>query len=115
MSEKQIHFGAWVTIDGLPSCPVFTFGFNHGCDGKQYNLLVPDRGDFLFTYTTTYEDIEVGAGLLEIYSREHKVDRMFEVKFGHDGSPEYEVWGFSLEELVRGDQCSMSRAQVVSQ
>ena len=108
MSVTQIHFGNYVTIDGMAKCPAFTFSFNHGYEGKQYVLQVPDRDGFLFTYTTTYEDIEVGAGLLEIYSSEHKIDRMFEVKFGHDGDPEYEIWGFSLEELIRGDQCSMS-------
>ena len=108
MSAKQIHFGTYVTIDGMANCPVFTFSFNHGFDGKQYILQVPDRDGFLFTYTTTYEDIEVGAGLLEIYSREHKIDRMFEVQFGHDGDPRFEIWGFSLQELIKGDQCSMS-------
>ena len=108
MSATQIHFGRYVTIDGLANCPVFTFSFNHGLDGKQYVLQLPDRDGFLFTYTTTYEDIEVGAGLLEIYSSEHKIDRMFEVQFGHDGDPRWEIWGFSLQELIKGDQCSMS-------
>ena len=108
MSANQIHFGTYVTIDGMANCPAFTFSFNHGYEGKQYVLHLPERDGFLFEYTTTYEDFEVGAGLLEIYSSEHKIDRMFEVKFGHDGSPEYEIWGFSLQELIRGDECSMS-------
>jgi len=111
-SRTQIHFGSWVTIDGLPNCPAFTFFFQPGSRGEQYCFLAPDKPEnFLITYTSTYEDFEVGAGLLEIYSHEHKIDRMFEVKFGHDGSPEYEIWGFSLQELIKGDQCSMSRTK----
>ena len=108
MSATQIHFGTYVTIDGMANCPAFTFSFNHGLDGKQYVLQVPDEGSFYLKYTTTYEDIEVGGGLLEVYSSEHKIDRMFEVQFGHDGDPRLEVWGFSLQELIKGDQCSMS-------
>ena len=103
-----IHFGTYVTIDKMANCPPFTFSFNHCHEGKQYALLYANRKGFLFRYKTTMEDFEVGTGLLEIYSREHEIDRMFEVSFGHDGSPEYEIWGFSLKELMRGDQCSMS-------
>ena len=108
MPATQIHFGTYVTIDGMANCPAFTFSFNHGLDGKQYVLQVPDEGSFYLKYTTTYEDIEVGGGLLEVYSSEHKIDRMFEVQFGHDGDPRLEIWGFSLQELIKGDQCCMS-------
>ena len=110
MSAIQIHFGTYVTIDGMANCPAFTFDFDFSapCNGRQYVFRVPDKGNFYLKYATTYEDIEVGAGLLRIVSREHKVDRMFEVQFGHDGDPRLEIWGFSLQELIKGDQCSMS-------
>ena len=107
---KRVHFGTFVTIDGLPDCPEFTFDFDFSapCNGKQYTFKAPERGGFLLTYTTTYEDIEVGAGFLEVYNTQDRTEQLFEVKFGHDGTPDVEIWGFSLEELIRGDQRSMS-------
>jgi len=110
MSEIQIHFGDWITIDGVPDCPEFTFDFDASlpCDGKQYSFNSPERGDFLLTYTTSFEDYEVGGGFLEIYNTQDRLEWLFEVRFGHDGDPKWEVWGFSLRELRRGEQRSMS-------
>jgi len=107
---KQIHFGTYVTIDGVPDCPAFTFDFDFSapCNGKQYTLRVPDKGSFYIKYTTTCEDIEVGRGLLDVFNSKDRTEHLFEVQFGHDGTPDIEIWGFSLEELIRGDQRSMS-------